>query len=204
MPHEKPAADAIACDCDAFYCYSIAQKNRSDLLDIKGFVPIHEGGIGLLEYLQDHAFRDDRDGVMRTYLVRDKSTNEFVGYFSLKSGAISTNERTLGDKTTFDTIPGAEIACFALDGSYRETHPESKGCGMVIFQDLIIPLIRKASAVIGIARVFLFAIPDPEGKVVGAYREYGFRELPDEQAAYLNARLKPTVNRSCTFMYLKL
>ncbi len=75
---------------------------------------------------------------------------------------------------------------------------------MVIFQDLIIPLIRKASAVIGIARVFLFAIPDPDGKVVGLYKGYGFRELPDDQAAYLNARLKPTINLGRTFMYLKL
>jgi hypothetical protein len=46
---------------------------------------------------------------MRAYLVRDSFTNEFVGYFSIKVGVISTNERILGDKTTFDTIPSASL-----------------------------------------------------------------------------------------------
>ena len=204
MPREKPSADAIACECESFYCYSIACRNRDDTRDIGAFEPIHESGIGLSEYLRDCAYRDEREGVMRTYLVRDGSSNEFVGYFSIKAGAISTNERVLGDKTTFDTIPSAEIACLALDRSYREAHPESRGCGMVIFQGLIMPLIRMASAVLGISRVFLFAIPDPDGKVVGVYRGYGFHELPEEQAAFLNARMKPTVSQGCTFMYLKL
>lgn len=122
MPREKPSADAIACECESFYCYSIAHRNRDDTRDIRAFEAIHESGIGLSEYLRDCAYRDEREGVMRTYLVRDGSSNEFVGYFSIKAGAISPNERAVGDKTTFDTIPSAEIACLALDRSYRAIH----------------------------------------------------------------------------------
>ena len=96
MPREKPSADAIACECESFYCYSIAHRNRDDTRDIRAFEPIHESGIGLSEYLRDCAYRDEREGVMRTYLVRDGSSNEFVGYFSIKAGAISTNERAVG------------------------------------------------------------------------------------------------------------
>ncbi len=73
-------------------CCHVSVKTR-DIADIKSFEIAHpETGAGLERYLKYHALFDEHSGVMRTYLVRFKSTHECVGYFSLKAGLVSVNE----------------------------------------------------------------------------------------------------------------
>ena len=106
---------------------------------------------------------------MRTYIVRDNRSSEMVGYFSLKAGLISYNERDIpvydevtgeevidevtGEKKmrrVFDTLPGAELADFAVNQRYIDNHPDIKGVGLVIYNSFILPVVREASETIGI------------------------------------------------------
>ena len=43
-------------------------------------------------------FGDERVGLMRSYLVRHKHTDECVGYFSLKAGLVSVNEKVANNR----------------------------------------------------------------------------------------------------------
>ena len=69
---------------------------------------------------------------MRTYVVRDNFSSELVGYFSLKAGLISVNEVHTEGETTFDTIPGVEVANFAVNNTYLQKHKEMRGTGLII------------------------------------------------------------------------
>ena len=149
---------------------------------------------------------------MRTYLVRDNVTDECVGYFSLKAGLISMNEIEveIEDSETgehkivreFDTLPGVELANFAVNSSYINAYPYLKGVGYVIFTEFIIPMIEEAAKYIGVKMVYLFALP--HDRLIGRYQRYGFRRLPEEQENDLHRRLKPRYDESCRFMYLLL
>ncbi len=81
-------------------CSHVSVEAR-DIADIKSFEIAHpETGGGLERYLKYHALFDEHSGVMRTYLVRFKSTQECVGYFSLKAGLVSINEERTSDGIT--------------------------------------------------------------------------------------------------------
>ena len=73
---------------DAFYCVHLGAF-ENDQQDILSFSVKDSRGEGLVDYLQNFAFDDEAKGHMRTYLVRENSTSELVGYFSLKAGLVS-------------------------------------------------------------------------------------------------------------------
>ena len=173
-----------------------------DERDIRAFIPIDERGSGLVAYLQDRAVMDELRSTMRTYLVRDILTDELVGYFSLKAGLVSVNEERYGESVEFDTIPGIELANFAMDGSFRKSHPEARGCGKAIFNDLVLPIVEYAAEVVGVAVLYIFSLP--EERVISNYETYGFRRLRGEAELSLHARLKPRYDQQCVFMYAML
>ena len=76
--------------------------------EIINFSTKHNEGIGLVKYLRFNAEMEEKNNLMRTYIVRDNYTDEFVGYFSLKAGMISINEQIIMEKEYFDTRPGIE------------------------------------------------------------------------------------------------
>ena len=197
MPHHN-----VACECDAFYCYPISSMTREDTIAVKGFAPVHQAGAGVVEYLQQEAYRDEQKGLMRTYLVRAKYTDEFVGFFSLKAGLVSTRESDNGGESSFDTLPSVEVAYLAIDQHFRDRYPETEGCGLIVFEQLIMPIIRRAAGLIGISRVYIFSLD--EERLVENYRGYGFLSLSREQEESLHRRLKPRGLRGCKFMYMKL
>ena len=97
-----------------------------DLQCIHDFeVPFPETGKGLEIYLKDYAIQDEQDGRMRTYLVRYKATNECDGYFSLKADLISINETRQLETELFDTLPGVELANFALNRRFVDKYDRS-------------------------------------------------------------------------------
>lgn len=73
-----------------FYCDHIKPDSK-DAGDVKCFCV--DKGPGLEDYIRHHAINDEYHCCMRTYLIRDKQTDELAAYFSLKAGLISVNER---------------------------------------------------------------------------------------------------------------
>ncbi len=179
-------------------CCHVSVKTR-DIADIKSFEIAHpETGAGLDRYLKYHALFDEHSGVMRTYLVRFKSTHECVGYFSLKAGLVSVNEERASDGITFDTVPGVELANFAVNNAFVQKH-NTKGLGYLLFSGLIAPFVLEHAKTLGIYMIYLFALPyEP---LMKTYESYGFHRLPHKAEEQLHQRLKPAYDESCIFMY---
>lgn len=192
----------VAATSEFYYCYPLSRMDGRDERDMRAFTPIDERGAGLVDYLQRQALTDEIRGVMRTYLVRDNLTDELVGYFSLKAGLVSVNEELDGDSVEFDTVPGVELANFAMDGNFRRSHPEARGCGKAIFNDLVLPVVSQAAEVVGVAVLYIFSLP--EQRVMANYEGYGFHRLRPEAEQSLHARLKPRYDQQCVFMYAML
>ena len=135
---------------DLFYCNHLG-VSENDERDILSFSVKDPNGEGLVRYLRYMAFPEEEAGTMRTYIVRDNFSSELVGYFSVKAGLISVNEVHTEVEESFDTIPGVEVANFAVNDTYLQNHPELKGTGLIIFNDFIVPVIQEASKSIGVS-----------------------------------------------------
>jgi len=205
---------------ELFYCDHLGVSEH-DEQDIMSFTIRDTKGSGLLQYIRYFAFPEEDEGVMRTYIVRDKRSFEMVGYFSLKAGLISYNERDIPvidevtgevviDEATgerkmrrvFDTLPGVELADFAVNQKYIDNHPDLKGVGLVIYNSFILPVIKEAAETIGIKILYLFALPYDD--LIHRYETYGFSRLEEELEVELHKRLKPHYGDSCKFMFRML
>ncbi len=181
-----------------FACRHLSVSRR-DLVDIKAFEIAHpETGGGLEWYIKYQALFDEHSGVMRTYLVRLKRTGECVGYFSLKAGLVSVNEESTPGGNTFDTVPGVELANFAINNVFVQKH-NAKGLGYLLFSGLIAPFVQEHAKTLGIYMIYLFALPYE--RLMKTYESYGFHRLPAKAENQLHQRLKPTYDESCIFMY---
>ncbi|MBQ6240529.1 MAG: hypothetical protein IJK56_09295 [Firmicutes bacterium] len=197
---------------ELFYCNHLGVSDQ-DEADIMNFTIERDEGAGLLDYIQHHAFPEEDAGIMRTYIVRDNKSSELAGYFSLKAGLISLNERQIeteddktGEKktvTVFDTLPGVELANFAVNSSYVQKHKELKGLGVVIFNQFILPIVRQTSENVGVKILYIFALPY-EDLIKSYHDRYGFSRLADQYEDELHKRLKPYYDQYCKFMYLIL
>ena len=197
---------------EMFYINHLSPDDEVDAQDIDQFRIDAPEGRGLSEYLKRFARQEEMNRSMRTYLVRDNETDECVGYFSLKAGLISLNEFEVEveDDATgethiereFDTLPGVELANFAVNSAYVEKYPYQKGVGYVIFKKFIIPMIDATSENVGVKMVYIFALP--YGRLMKRYERYGFCRLSDSQETDLHKRLKPRYDESCKFMFLVL
>ena len=179
--------------CDHLGC------KTTDGMDVRTFEISHpETGQGLELYLKKQAWLDEHMGMMRTYLVRFKPTNECVGYFSLKAGLVSMNEEQFQEAVTFDTMPGVELANFAINNAFVKKH-NAKGLGYLLFSKLIAPFVLEHAKTLGIYMIYLFALPFP--RLIRAYANYGFKRLSPRDENLLHQRLKPAYDESCIFMY---
>ena len=176
----------------------------SDLTDeeIEDFDVRYKEGYGLVRYLYGMAETEEEQNRMRTYIVRDTKTDEVAGYFSLKAGMISINETKIDDSIRFDTLPGVELANFALNSNYISRHKSMKGCGLIVFHRLILPIVRKVSENIGVKLIYIYALP--KEKLLHRYEQYQFKRLKPEQEQALHSRIKPDYDRDCIFMYQEL
>ncbi|MBR1657092.1 MAG: hypothetical protein IJ697_01320 [Synergistaceae bacterium] len=205
-----------------FTCTHISEN---DSKDISGFT-VKKGGGWLANYIKKDALDDENDGNMRTYLVRDNYSKEIAGYFSLKAGLMSVNEKekhsdgedcsfikrflrrlfrlfsTAGQyesASSFDTLPGVELANFAVNNTYLSGHPGMKGLGMMFFSDFILPIVEDVSCSIGAKILYIFALP--RDTLIDHYKTYGFMRLKKKQEKQLHRRLKNNYDESCIFMY---
>ena len=172
--------------------------SKQDILDIQTFTVNHpETGRGLEMYLKNQALGDERSSLMRTYLVRLKRTKECVGYFSLKAGLVSFNEVETPNTVTFETMPGVELANFAINSTFAQKH-NVKGLGYLLFSRLIAPFVQEHAKTLGICMIYLFALPYE--RLIKTYESYGFCRLPSKAEEQLHQRLKPAYDASCIFM----
>ena len=170
--------------------------------EINSFSVKHKQGKGLVRYLYGYAETEEENRTMRTYIVRDNKNDEFVGYYSLKAGMISINEQRVEGKVLFDTMPGIEIANFAVNDTYISKYDEIKGCGIMIFYDLIMPIIYDVSEKIGVNLIYIFSLPFDA--LINRYSKYGFKRLSSDQEKALHKRVKPNYDTGCIFMYQEL
>ena len=184
-----------------FYCDHLGASSN-DFDDIQKFSVKDERGDGLVNYIKNFAFDDEKRKSMRTYLVKTKKKSELVAYFSLKAGLISLNEGKTNEIANFDTLPGIELANFAVNKEYLDKNPNAKGLGLLIFNDFILPIVRDVSDHVGIEVLYIFALPF-DG-LIRRYEKYGFKRLPAEHEDELHKRLKPRYDSECIFMYQML
>lgn len=188
-------------ESDILKCVHIGNSPKY-MADIDSFEVQHrETGKGLELYFKQYALQDEHDDWMRTYIVRHKVTDECVGYFSLKAGLIAVKEKKESGNVSFDTLPGIELANFAINKTFSEKY-KSHGLGKILFLDLIAPFVTQLSDYLGIYMIYLFALP--YGKLMSTYESYGFKRLPALAEQELHKRIKPAYDRSCIFMYQTL
>lgn len=192
-------------DDGVFYCEHLydTARSRNDIADFRVRHP--QFAAGLEVYLREKALADEKSGVMRTYLVRAVKDDGLVGYFSLKAGLVSLNERDVPDsgRIVFDTVPGIEIANFAVNEKYQEKHPTRKGIGAIIFRDFIRRLALRVAEVAGAKVLYIFALPYE--KLIRNYHDrYCFVRLREKDEEALHNRLKPAYDEFCIFMYQML
>ncbi len=124
------------------------------------------------------------------------------GNFSLKAGLISIHEQRMAEEAVaFDTLPGVELANFAINQRFQEQLGQT-GLGGVIFRKLIAPFVLQLGERLGIFMLYLFALP--YDRLIKTYARYGFQRLPPQAETELHKRLKPTYDASCIFMFQTL
>lgn len=188
----------IVWENDLFYCSHLGEHPKDDA-DVWAFTVKHsDTASGLAGYLRQGVFFNEVNGTMRTYMVRDQDTDECAAYFSLKAGLVSLQEHKISeDESDFDTLPGVEVAFYALNEQYAR---EKDGLGAMIFEDIIEPVIRLAAKSIGIYLIYVYALP--VSKLIRNYQEnYGLLRLSPEAEKDLHTRLRPRADRDCIFMY---
>lgn len=176
--------------------------SRDDWDSLQSFTSAHSDGGFLADYIKENAFLDEEEGFARTYIVRDRESNDVVAYFSLKSGFVAINEEEGEEQTEFDSIPGVELSNFAVNGAYLTAHPTYKGLGKIVFFDFILPTISEAAKIIGIRFLYIFALPNKS--LIANYEKYGFSRLPLEDEKKMHSRIKPRYDEGCIFMYQSL
>ncbi|MCR4618397.1 MAG: hypothetical protein K5669_09485 [Lachnospiraceae bacterium] len=185
---------------DQFYCEHLVLTRETNI-EIDNFVVCkHPEGKGLMDYLQQKAVRDENDGVMRTYFVRDQKTGELVAYFSLRASSIKL-EVMYGNSQGM--YPCIELAYFAMNDAYIDKHPYSKGSGLIIFHEIILPLVKEISKTVGTKGIIGYAINSP--KLLEHYiKDYGFARLPHENEEELHQVYRPVNDQECVFIYMDI
>ena len=188
---------------NANFKYEHLFAHPHNLEEIKSFTVTRETGRGLERYLKEIAEHDEYANTNRTYLVRDKKTNEIAAYFSLRTGSFTLKEPEQSDEEGGKyTVPSVELSNFAVNSAYRERHPEAKRLGERVFRRFIIPTVRYGAELFGIQSLHIYALPEDE--LLDHYGALGFSRLPPEMEAYIHSHIKPDYDEHCIFMYQML
>ena len=174
--------------------------SKANICLVKDFKIDRSTGFGLQRYINEKAVEDEIEHINRTYLIKDIDSNEIVAYFSLKAGAISTKEEIQPDGSIeFDSIPGIEISNFAVNDLYKNAHPETKGVGVIIFYDFILPLCKMIAKLVGAKLLYIFSLPY-DSLINHYHNEMNFSRLSKELEDYIHNKYKPSYDAGCVFM----
>ena len=186
---------------DFFDLYECRHLCEDDVEGLKGFT-VRDGGGNLANYLSVGALYDEQEHNARVYLVIDKETKEIAGYFALKAGYVAIHAKRKLFSKEFDSVPGVELANFAVNSSYIKNHGNRKGLGAAIFEYCILPTAKKAQEVIGIKFIYIFALPYLD--LINRYKAYGFSRLNRLQEKNTHVLIRPRYDQGCIFMYQTL
>lgn len=156
---------------------------------------VTENARGLEVYLRHYAISDEVEHLNRTYLVKDKFSQELAGYFSLRTGLIT--KRVNGN--SFNSFPAIELSNFAIEANYRHNHPEVYHLGRYIFRHFVVPMVKQIAELVGVNSLYLYALPN--GRLMGHYEKMGFTRLPPDQESFVQDHIKPIYDEGCIFMY---
>jgi hypothetical protein len=164
---------------------------------IADFVAPNNAG-GLESYLKLQAELDEVGNGSRTYLIKDATTGKLACYFSLRTGLVAVRR----EDELFDTIPGVELANFAVNESYRSSGAKVAKIGGYVFRRFILPLVKSVSDLVGAQCLYIYALP--EEKLIRYYSSLGFGRLPPDMESFVYSHVKPAYDQGCIFMYQEL
>lgn len=188
-----------------FYMYEHLFDSSKNLSDIQDFVVDKPTGKGLELYLKKMAEYEEQNRSNRTYLVRDKNTNELAGYFSLRTGLFTLDtgrEKEDDDDITFYSVPSIELSNFAVNSAYRKQHPDISKIGKDMFANFILPVAQFTAQIVGVQAMHIYALPQDD--LIEHYQSFGFHRLPEDMEAFVHEHVKPMYDKRCIFMYLPL
>ena len=138
---------------------AISPSHRLDSFDC--------GTASLNDWLRRRAWRNDREGASRTYVVAD-GTMRVVGYYALASGALALAHAPGSVRRNMpDPVPVAILGRLAVDGAWR-----GKGLGSALLRDATLRA-RNAAAILGLRGLIVHALDEDGARF---YRRFGFIE----------------------------
>lgn len=179
------------------YIYEHLLRTNNNLQSIENFTVGHSA-CGLERYLKEDACNDESNNMARTYLIRDKNTNEIAAYFWLKAGSIALKAAN----NNYDSIPAMELSNFAVNDSYKVKHENNKGIGSYVFFMFVLPIVKYMGQLVGVNSLYVYALP--EDSLINYYQKLGFSRLSKENETYINSYVKPDYDDKCIFMYQNL
>lgn len=181
-------------ETELFY-YEHLLDSSENLRLIQDFCITNSSGYGLERYIKELAESDEKDGSVRTYLVKDKFTHEVVAYFSLKTGLFTID----AEGGYFYSISAIELSNFAVNSSYRKNHPDAKNLGSTVFVEFVLPFVKYVKTLVGIQSIYIYALP--EDRLIEHYKTMGFNRLDAEDEKFVHQHVKPKYDEGCIFMY---
>ncbi len=170
-------------------------KETDDLSDF-----VCKKGKGVEGYLKYSAMTEELCGNARTYIVRDKSTEQIVAYFTLKTGLITVRR---GYSLKFDNYTGIELTNLAVNDCYREKEDAVPKLGTYLFSEFILPLVKEIREYIGAEYLYIFALP--YNRLLAHYETMGFSRVSDRrQERFICRHVKPNYDKGCIFMAQKI
>lgn len=179
--------------------YSIKHVLDVEFEKIESFHINKKEGQGLEIYLKKGALYEEKQNNGRTYLIVDNETDEIVAYFTLKAGLVTQKYGFF----SFNNSPGVEVANFAVNDAYRDAHNEIiPQIGKYVFSEFIYPIIQDLSKTLGIAYIYIFALP--QNRLLKHYESMGFIRMDADLERFLHRHVRPKYDRGCIFMYQKI
>ncbi|MCR5620416.1 MAG: hypothetical protein K6G18_01030 [Treponema sp.] len=181
----------------SFYCEHLFDSAENSAL-IKSFTVKQDKGKGLAYFVRELAEENEMSGENRTYLVKDRNTHELAGYFALRTGLFTVKI----SEEDFYTVPSIELSNFAVNESYRQSHPDTRKVGTSMFYDFIIPLARLTKTLVGVQALYIYALP--EDRLIEHYESLGFERLEEGGERFVHQHVKPLYDDGCIFMFQML
>ncbi|MBO4630275.1 MAG: hypothetical protein J5687_10030 [Treponema sp.] len=182
------------------FSYERIIDNGNEYL-LKRFAAIKDA-VGITEYFQRQAIKDEKDFSVRNYVVKIKGTEILIACFTLKCGSIPYSEQAINLTFSKETklVPGIELVNIALnDYSLRTIKGLNIQVGKNIFYDIVQPIVKHISEEVGTKVLYLFAANQ---KLANYYKTWGFYPVEDDSYnENLNNNWQNEYSQNCVFMY---
>ena len=181
-----------------FYIEELSEELNS--YELKSFRIQHEE-FQLTRYLVKLAKKHQKQLLNKTFLVREKGSDNLVAFYSLKAATLPYN-----DKESSFLIPAIELTHFAVDARYKTIDSQdslSVKTGEFIFWNLILPVVKYVSEKVACKDLFVFSINTP--KLISYYKNrLGFQEIENIDDKLFFEYAVPDYDDNCKFLYFPL